>query len=118
MLWFNKFMKEAKVRNYHYDFVAFHWYRGVKVDAFRKALEELAAAHQRPVWLTEFNSAYVKSEAEKHELFLKGALKFLEESPVIGRYAYFNPKPDNKAALLDGKGKLTKLGEIYQGVGS
>ena len=52
-------MKQAAERNYHFDFIAFHWYRSLNVDGFRKALEGLADTHQCPVWLTEFNGGYI-----------------------------------------------------------
>ena len=115
--WFEAFMKEAKVRKYRIDFIAYHWYRGYKIQDFKKSLTRIADTHERKIWLTEFHGGYVGGNEKLHANFLTAALKFMEESPIIERYAYFNPKPSVKTSLFTKDGELTKLGKIYQAGG-
>jgi hypothetical protein len=58
---------------------------------------------------------YTKADDQGHAQFLRGALKALERSRFVERYAYFNPGSGKAALLKDGQ--LTKLGEIYRDVG-
>ncbi len=114
--WFEAFMKGAEKRKLRIDFIATHWYRGRDVDGFEKFLDGLAQKHQCKVWLTEFNGG-LKGDVKEHIRFLKGALKFLDKTDSIERYAFFNPKAGTPYSLVDAGGKPTVMGEMYRDAG-
>jgi hypothetical protein len=110
--WFEAFMEQAKKRKLRIDFIAVHWYRGRNVDAFESFLTGISRAHRLPVWVTEFNG-WNGSEDSNYD-FLKGALRFLERSHNVERYAYFNPPKGEPHSLLAADGSLTRMGELYR----
>jgi hypothetical protein len=113
--WMRAFMEQAQRKKLQVDFINAHWYRSADPGAFEDWLKELNAAYRRPIWVTEFNAMYTKADDQGHAQFLRGALKALERSRFVERYAYFNPGSGKAALLKDGQ--LTKLGEIYRDVG-
>ena len=81
----------------------FTWASGVLTKEFNK-----------PVWVTEY--AWWKAGNDAEELkFLVQSTDLLERSPNVGAYAWFKDRvKDNKRiSLLEGSGKLTKLGQAY-----
>ena len=112
MTWFNDFMEQAKKRKLRVDFIAMHWYRSKNPVAFEGFIEGLAKEHRLPVWVTEFNG-WDGGEEENHA-FLKSALRFLERSRYVERYAYFNPAAGQPHSLLAADGSLTRMGELYR----
>ena len=115
MQWFHTFMKRAKERRFKIDFIAMHWYRGRDAEAFEKFVEDLVKKYRIPIWITEFNG-WSGPEPE-HYRFLQQALRFLEKSRDVERYAYFNPKSGQPHALLSGDGTPTRLGKLYRDTG-
>ncbi|MDA7922648.1 glycoside hydrolase family protein [Verrucomicrobiales bacterium] len=115
MKWFREFMKKAEDKGLHMDFIAFHYYN-INVSAFERTLENLAETYDLPIWVTEFNGW--SGDERENEKFLKESLRFLERERYIERYAYFNFKPGRAQALVDAKGDLTRLGEMYREAGS
>ncbi|MFT5468720.1 MAG: hypothetical protein ACI8UO_003832 [Verrucomicrobiales bacterium] len=113
--WFRAFMKQAKEKGLHMDFIAVHFYR-LDASGFEKFVENLADNYDLPVWVTEFNG-WNGSEEDNRE-FLKDSLKFLEKEDYIERYAYFNFKAGRAQALIDADGELTRMGELYREAGS
>ena len=113
--WMRAFMEQAQRKKLQVDFINAHWYRSADPGAFEDWLKELNAAYRRPIWVTEFNAMYTKADDQGHAQFLRGALKALERSRFVERYAYFNPGSGTAALLKDDK--LTKLGEIYRETG-
>lgn len=109
-------MKEAEKRKLRIDFIATHRYRGRDADGFERFIDDLAQRHQRKVWLTEFNGG-LKGDIKEHIRFLKGALRFLDKTDSIERYAFFNPKPGTEYSLVDAEGKPTVMGEMYRDAG-
>lgn len=116
MDWFAEFMKKAKKEKLHIDFIAVHWYRSRDAQAFEKFVEDLSTSHDdRKVWVTEFNGW--EGDEKENFSFLTDSLKFLEENPVVERYAYFNPAPGKPHSLLKPDGSLTRMGELYRDTG-
>lgn len=116
--WFEAFMKGAKKRKLRIDFIATHWYRSRDVDGFERFIDGLAQKHQCKVWLTEFNGGLNGGDIKDHIRFLKGALRFLEKTDSIERYAFFNPKAGTEYSLVDAAGKPTVMGEMYRDAGA
>lgn len=112
MDWFESFMEHARRRKLRIDFLALHWYRGRDAAAFESFVTGLARAHRLPVWVTEFNG-WDGPEESNHD-FLEGALRFLERSRLVERYAYFNPTKGAPHGLLAADGSLTRMGELYR----
>jgi hypothetical protein len=116
MAWLTEFMRRAKKEKLRIDFVAIHWYRGRDGAAFATWLKELDRNWRLPIWLTEFNG-WSGSERENHE-FLKSALKTLERSKSVERYAYFEPGKGKEHSLFKPDGELSRMGELYRDAGT
>lgn len=116
MRWFHEFMKQAGDNDLQIDFVALHWYRSRDANQFEDFIEELAKRYDKPIWLTEFNGG-PDGDIKEHFRFLENALKFLEKSRFVKRYAFFNPAPGDPYSLCDKRGKPTPLGELYKAAG-
>jgi hypothetical protein len=110
--WLEAFMAQAKRRKLRIDFIALHWYRGRDAAAFGSFITGIARAHRLPVWITEFNGW--SGNEESNFDFLKRALRFLESSREVERYAYFNPPKGAPHGLLAPDGSLTRMGELYR----
>ena len=109
-------MKKAKDQDLQVDFIALHYYRGRNPDDLENYIEGLAKKYKLPIWLTEFNGW--SGPEDEHYKFLKKALRFLEKSKDVERYAYFNVGASKPHALVDASGNPTRMGELYQEAGS
>ena len=116
MKWLDDFMKEAKKRKLRVDFIAVHWYRSRDAGAFETFVKDLARAYRLPVWITEFNG-WSGTEKENHQ-FLEKALRFLERSRDVERYAYFEPGKGKAHSLMKADGSLSRMGELYKEAGN
>lgn len=116
MAWLTEFMRRAKKEKLRVDFVAIHWYRGRDGGAFATWIKELDKNWRLPIWLTEFNG-WSGSERENHD-FLKSALKTLERSKAVERYAYFEPGKTKEHSLFKPDGTLSRMGELYRDAGT
>lgn len=116
MAWLTEFMRRAKREKLRVDFIAIHWYRGRDGAAFANWLKELDRNWRLPVWLTEFNG-WSGTEKENFE-FLKSALKTMERSKSVERYAYFEPGAGKNHSLFKPDGSLTRMGELYRDAGA
>lgn len=67
--------------------------------------------YKMPIWITEFNANRNRSRAVQ-DAFLQLALPWLESTPYVERYAYFQPIGGN-GDFLDASGNLTSTGLIY-----
>ena len=84
--------------------------------AFANWLKELDRNWRLPIWLTEFNG-WSGTEKENFE-FLKSALKTMERSKSVERYAYFEPGAGKNHSLFKADGSLTRMGELYRDTGA
>lgn len=116
MAYFHAFMERAKKEKLHMDFIAMHWYRGRDPGAFANFLDELGKRYKLPIWVTEFNG-WSGSEAENYK-FLRGALRYMDRSRHIERYAYFEPGRGKPLSLFKEDGSLTRMGEVYREAGA
>jgi hypothetical protein len=116
MDWLSEFMRRAKKEKLRVDFIAIHWYRGRNGDAFAAWIDQLERTWRLPIWLTEFNG-WSGSEEENYA-FLKSALKTLERSRAVERYAYFEPGKGKPHSLFTPEGALTRMGELYRDAGT
>lgn len=115
MNYFHAFMEEAKKKKLRVDFIAMHWYRSRDAGAFGDFLDELGKEYKVPVWVTEFNG-WAGDERENYQ-FLRGALRYLERSRHVERYAYFEPGKGKPLSLFNDDGSLTRMGEAYRDAG-
>ena len=105
------------------DVIGMHWYdwggysSGAAADAnsiFTRFKNRVTAAYnyyKMPIWITEFNANKNRSRAVQ-DAFLQLALPWLESTPFVERYAYFQPDGGN-GSFLDATGNLTSTGLIY-----
>lgn len=105
------------------DVIGMHWYdwggysSGAASDAnsiFNRFKNRVTAAYnyyKMPIWITEFNANKNRSRAVQ-DAFLQLALPWLESTPYVERYAYFQPDGGN-GSFLDANGNLTSTGLIY-----
>lgn len=114
LAWLDEFMKQADKKKLRIDFMALHYYRSHDPDDFEKFIETIAKKYKRPIWITEFNGW--SGEEADHYRFLKKALRFLERSKDVQRYAYFNPAAGKPHSLLDKNGQPSRLGKLYQDI--
>jgi len=116
MAWLTEFMRQAKRQKLRVDFIAIHWYRSRDAAAFAAWLSELERTFRLPVWVTEFNG-WNGPEHENYE-FLRAALRTLEHSHHIERYAYFEPGAGREHSLYKADGTLSRMGELYRDAGA
>ena len=64
-----------------------------------------------PIWITEFNANPARSTAIQ-DAFLQLALPWLESTPYVERYAYYQT-PTTSGNFLDTNNNLTTTGNIY-----
>lgn len=116
MKYFHAFMDQAKSKKLRIDFVAVHWYRGRDASAFGSFIDDLAKRYRVPVWVTEFNG-WSGTERDNFQ-FLRGALRYLERSRHVERYAYFEPGRGKPHSLFKEDGELSRMGEAYRDAGT
>lgn len=120
--WLEQFVKElggleaAKI-----DVIVIHCYT-LDVQELKDHVQKVHQKFNKPIWLTEFactafDAASPPSEAHVTN-FMKEALKFLDETAFVEKYAWFGAMktlPDNvgKANSLQHDGNLSEAGKIY-----
>jgi Glycosyl hydrolase catalytic core len=103
------------------DFVCVHWYKGVSVTQFKNDMNNIIALYNKPIWVTEFAPQTVSSalaQPNKYTQtqvnnFLNNVIPWMEQHPMIQRYAYHNPKYGT-CAVFDAAGLLTPTGLTYK----
>lgn len=117
--WLQQFMNwtpQPKV-----DFVCVHWYKGVNVNLFKNDMNNIIAMFNKPIWVTEFAPQTVSSAMSQPNkytqaqvnTFLNSVIPWMEQHPMIQRYAYHNPK-FGTCAVFDANGLLTPTGITYR----
>ena len=111
--WMEDFVSGVERRHLQLDSLGYHTYPSDSVDAFATHLDSFYRKYARPVWITEFAVAdwtardghtVNRYSVDRVAEFMRGACKFLEETPWIRGYAWF-PR-GGKFASRDGKGPL------------
>ena len=93
--------------------IGIHSYGGL--GELKWAVELIHATFGCQVWVTEF-ALWECSDLEQARDYLLEATDYLENSPVVGGYAWFKDRVPNKppiSLLADAPGKLSPLGEAY-----
>jgi hypothetical protein len=102
------------------DYVAVHWYN-CDVPSLQGYLEGNLDAggglqgftqFGKPIWVTELSCDSTHSVAD-NKAYMQAAVPYLEASPHVHRYAWFNAAPIPNAALTNADGSLTDLGTTY-----
>ena len=103
------------------DVIGVHWYDWEGINStsdansiftrFKNRVIACYNYYKMPIWVDEFNANPARSTAIQ-DAFLQLALPWLESTPYIERYAYFQTAttPGN---FLDANGNLTTTGTIY-----
>lgn len=105
------------------DVIGMHWYdwggysSGAASDAtsiFNRFKSRVIACYnyyKMPIWITEFNANKNRLRTTQ-DAFLQLALPWLEATPYVERYAYFQPDGGN-GSFVDASSNLTTTGNIY-----
>lgn len=122
LVWLKNFNTLAVPAGMRMDVIGIHWYDwgGLNSDSsatsiFNRFKSRVVACYnyyKLPIWVTEFNANPARSRTIQDQ-FLQLALPWLESTPYIERYAYFQPT-GNVANYLDANKNLTSTGLIYQ----
>ena len=103
------------------DFVCVHWYKGVSVTKFKSDMTAIINLYGKPIWITEFAPQTVSSaQAQPNKYtqdqvntFLNQVIPWMEQNPMIQKYAYHNPKYGT-CAIFTSTGSLTPTGITYR----
>jgi len=115
--WFDAFF--GNCTNCHVDFLTSHIYT-CDVNQFTTFLNNLKK-YKLPIWLTEF-ACPAANQPESVEIdFMKAALNYLDNEPMIERYSWFGTRLDPTDGWLgpqvdlidDASCALTDLGKLY-----
>jgi len=103
------------------DIIGMHWYDWGGLNSasdansiFTRFKNKVIACYnyyKMPIWITEFNANKNRLRATQ-DAFLQLALPWLESTPYVERYAYFQPDGGN-GSFVDAGGNLTTTGNIY-----
>ena len=121
--WLPEFMEAAKAQKLRIDFVCVHWYdrKGVRKKAnattaqrsrslsrFKAYMTKIHDQYGLPIWITEWN-ANPGRKTPVQRTFMKMALEWMDKTPWMERYSWFQPIPIpspeyREAIALDTKG--------------
>ncbi|MFZ4455067.1 MAG: glycosyl hydrolase [Bacteroidales bacterium] len=103
------------------DVIGMHWYDWEGLNStsdansiftrFKNRVVACYNYYKMPIWIDEFNANPARSTAIQ-DGFLQLALPWLESTPYVERYAYFQPS-SSTGNYLDANGNLTSTGTIY-----
>lgn len=95
IVWLDEFLKQPGVSIDDFDVIAIHIY----MDNVAAVMSDINryAKYNKKIWLTEFCSWNAKSAASQ-VTFMSQTLNALEQSDMVGRYAWFSVRWGNKGA--------------------
>jgi len=103
------------------DVIGMHWYDWGGLSSasdansiftrFKNRVIACYNYYKMPIWIDEFNANPARSTSIQ-DAFLQLALPWLESTPYVERYAYFQPS-SSTGNFLDANGNLTSTGLIY-----
>jgi hypothetical protein len=98
------------------DYVAVHWY-SCDLSSLKWYINKFKK-YNKPIWLTEFacgDKPHNQITFETQKKYMTAAVNYLENEPVIFRYAWFSGRNSEIpfVNLLDSDGQLTELGRLY-----
>jgi hypothetical protein len=89
LTWFDQFFKNCT--NCQIDFITTHIYT-CNVTEFTGYLDTIISTYKKPVWLTEWACPAAGQPINVELTFLKAALAYLDNNPMIERYAWFGTR--------------------------
>ena len=103
------------------DFVCVHWYKGVDYVKFKSDMTAIINLYGKPIWVTEFAPQTVssaQSQPNKYtqtqvNTFLNQVIPWMEQNPMVQKYAYHNSKYGT-CAIFTTAGQLTPTGVTYR----
>jgi hypothetical protein len=96
------------------DACAVHWYDSASNTQYFKnyITDSIAACGNKPIWLTEFGASGSEDQIVD---FLNEVLPWMDNNPLVARYAYFmTAKGANY--LVNNGGGLSKIGQAYNSI--
>lgn len=118
--WLDEFFAQPGVSLDDIDAISVHCYMASASSVWNYI--EMYKKYNKPIWLTEFCAwDPVPGSVETQMDYLCGVLNYLEQSPLVERYAWFIPRQSKKVdtppymQLLthDDPADLTPLGQMY-----
>lgn len=122
--WLKIFNTMAVSRAIRMDVVAIHWYdwssnptstpNADPTQIFNRFKSAVAAAYnyyKMPIWITEFNANPARARSIQDK-FLQLALPWLESTPYVERYCWFQPAGSGE--YFDANNVITSTGLIYK----
>jgi len=116
--WFDDFFKACT--NCQIDFITTHIYT-CNVTQFTDYLDTIIKNYKKPVWLTEFACPAAGQPISVEVNFMKAALAYLDNNPMIERYSWFGtriaPTDDWLGPQVNvysqGLSALSDVGKVY-----
>jgi hypothetical protein len=121
--WLGKFMDQIEKKGYEVDFVAVHYYtENPSIAEFKKFLTDVYNEYGKPIWVTEW--ALVdwdntdRFKVKEIAAFADAATRMLDDLSFVKRHAWFSAYDDGHGGdistqLLDARGELTKVGDVF-----
>ena len=122
--WLYEFIDSIDARGWRCDFIAVHAYWYKDWAGWKSQLEGISKrCGGRPIWITEMNyganwTGWPGSDTSGSDAnyaiekqHMGPILDYLNDSPIIERYAFYNNVQDCRYAVKDGN--LTPIGEYY-----
>jgi hypothetical protein len=106
------FIETAKAEKLRIDFVCVHWYdrkavrrkKSASPEAifkrFQKYMTDVHDQYGLPIWITEWNANPAR-ETPVQRAFMQMAFEWMDTTPWIERYAWFQPRPVISQELRD-----------------
>jgi Ca2+-binding RTX toxin-like protein len=121
--WLHSFMSQADAEAYRVDFITVHYYStDPSIAKFKAFLEDVYAAYQRPIWVTEWALADWNQpdrfSAEQQMAFFKAGTLMMDDLAFVERQAWFGTyeKLDTSqlnSQLIDADGSHSLVGSIF-----
>lgn len=121
--WLGRFMAEADKRGYRVDFIAVHYYTTNQSPyAFKRYLQRIHAAYQRPIWVTEWALADWSDPGRfpewRQRRFFREASVYLDDLPFVERHAWFGLYDGGggwslNSGMVQEDGSTTDIGETF-----
>lgn len=121
--WLQSFMSQADALGYRVDFITVHYYTtDPSITKFKAFLEQVYAAYQRPIWVTEWALADWNNpdrfSAEQQMEFFKAGTLMMDDLPYVERQAWFGTYEqldvsDLNSHLIAADGSLSDVGSAF-----
>lgn len=121
--WLQSFMSQADALGYRVDFIAVHYYTtDPSIAKFKAFLEQVYAAYQRPIWVTEWALADWDNpnrfSAEQQMAFFEAGTLMMDDLAFVERHAWFGTYEELDAShlnshLIGADDSLSGVGNVF-----